>query len=127
MPPSAPSAPRTRDRLFLLQPGFADPAATAGVFYCIECAALEGVLGLHPHLLEQIDVERIAFPRPRARLVELIGEANQGCPVLVLASDADASLPGVKRSEATGALFVAGAVDIGEYFAVRYQLPRPHP
>jgi len=35
----------TRDRLFLLRPGFEDPAYPGQRFYCSHCALIEGVLG----------------------------------------------------------------------------------
>ncbi len=116
-----------RDRLFLLQPGFSDAAIAPQPFFCVECSALEGLLATMPQLALHIDVERIAFAKPRARLVTLLGEAAQNCPVLVLASVPDAALPGVQVSAASGAAFVSGAVSIGEYLAARYEMPRPHP
>ena len=40
----------TRDRLFLLQPGFEDPAYPGRCFYCWHCALIEGVLASFPLL-----------------------------------------------------------------------------
>ena len=34
-----------------------------------------------PH---QLDVRRIAFPRPRSEVIELVGEGHQGLPKLVM-------------------------------------------
>src|ERR1051325_11006350 len=69
--------PMTRDRLFLLRPGFEDPAYPGQRFYCWHCALIEGVLGSFPALAEQLDVERIAWPRPRQGVIALVGEENQ--------------------------------------------------
>ena len=81
-----------RDILFLLKPGFTDPALPGQDFYCWHCALIEGVLASFPHLGENLDVRRIAFPRPRAEVIALICESNQSLPVLVLAKDAPAGL-----------------------------------
>jgi Protein of unknown function (DUF3088) len=42
----------------------------------LDCALLEGVLASFPQLAHAIDVERIAWPRPRREVVELIGAEN---------------------------------------------------
>lgn len=73
------------DTLYLLQPGFTDPAYPGDTFYCWHCALMEGVLASFPELAARIDVRRIAWPRPRLEIVELLGEENQSLPVLVLA------------------------------------------
>ena len=58
-----------------------------------------------------LEVRRIEFPRPRREIVELIGAASQGCPVLVLAGNSD--LPsGAKKSEETGNAYISGAIPI---------------
>ncbi|WP_269583029.1 DUF3088 domain-containing protein [Roseibium sp. Sym1] len=74
-----------KDKLFLLAPGFEDPAFPGRTFYCWHCALMEGVLASFPDLAVKLDVRRIAWPRPRQELVDLLGEANQSLPVLVLA------------------------------------------
>lgn len=74
-----------KDTLFLLKPGFEDPAYPGQVFYCWHCALMEGVLASFPDLHEKLAVHRIAWPRPRMELVNLLGEAHQSLPVLVLA------------------------------------------
>lgn len=74
-----------RDQLFLLRPGFEDPAYPGKIFYCWHCALLEGVLASFPDLAARLDVMRIEWPRPRRELVELLGDQHQSIPVLVLA------------------------------------------
>ena len=74
------------DILFLLTPGFTDSArdGEGKKYYCPDCAFLEGVLGCCPDLRKQLDIRYVAYPRPRCEIVQLVGEAHQGCPNLVL-------------------------------------------
>ncbi len=78
--PAAEMKPLTRDKLFLLRPGFEDPDYPGAVFYCWHCALIEGVLASFPMLAASIDVERVAWPRPRMAVVELLGIENQSLP-----------------------------------------------
>ncbi|ERP98828.1 hypothetical protein Q669_00800 [Labrenzia sp. C1B10] len=45
---------------------------------------MEGVLASFPELADRLDVRRIAWPKPRREVAELLGEDNQSLPVLVL-------------------------------------------
>ena len=74
------------DILFLLNPNFSDSArdGEGKRYYCPDCAFLEGVLVYCPELREQLEIRYVDYPRPRKGIVELVGEANQGCPNLVL-------------------------------------------
>jgi hypothetical protein len=74
------------DTLFLLTPGFTDRArdGEGTRYYCPDCAFLEGVLACCPELRTRLDIRYVAYPRPRREIVELVGEAHQGCPNLVL-------------------------------------------
>jgi len=113
-----------RDKLFLLKPGFADPAYPGTTFYCWHCALMEGVLASFPKLAERLDVERIAFPRPRKEVVALVGEAHQNLPLLVLADDAPAALA---TGSHNGTRFVADKDDILAVLSKRHGFPVPHP
>lgn len=77
---------RAMDTLFLLTPGFTDSArdSESKTYYCPDCAFLEGVLACCPELRTQLDIRYVAYPRPRREIVQLVGEAHQGCPNLVL-------------------------------------------
>ena len=75
----------TRDRLFLLRPNFEDPAYPGQSFYCWHCALIEGVLASCPALADRLDVERIAWPKPRQEVIALVGEEDRWLPLLVLA------------------------------------------
>ena len=74
------------DILFLLNPNFTDGArdSEGKRYYCPSCAFLEGVLHYCPELRERLDIRYIDYPRPRREIIELVGDANQGCPNLVL-------------------------------------------
>ena len=113
-----------RDRLFLLQPDFTDPAYPGQRFFCWHCALLEGVLASFPQLHDALDVERIAWPRPRQAIIDLIGEDNQSLPVLVLADDAEA---GLETGAANGRKFVEGKDAILAALTARLGIPEAHP
>jgi len=114
----------TRDRLFLLKPDFVDPAYPGQRFYCWHCALLEGVLSCFPSLQSKIDVERIAWPKPRQAVVELVGENNQSLPLLVLAADAPDELA---TSKYRGRKFVDAKDAILAVLSRRHGIPWPHP
>ncbi len=73
-----------KDTLYILAPGFEDPAYPCKTFYCWHCALMEGVLASFPELADRLDIRRIAWPKPRREVAELLGEDNQSLPVLVL-------------------------------------------
>lgn len=112
-----------KDILFLLP---ADLASDDGRWYCRECAEVRGVLAYYPQLAELLDIREVAHPRPRAAIVELIGEEHQNAPTLVIgdaAREVPADLP-VK--EANGRRFFDDAKAIGLYLAAVYGIGRPH-
>jgi hypothetical protein len=73
----------TRDRLFLLASEFEDPDLPGRKFYCRDCITIEGLLAAFPERAADLDVIRVAYPRPRAAVIDAIGEANQNLPALV--------------------------------------------
>ena len=75
----------SRDTLFLLEPDFADAALPGRNFYCKDCVTIEGLLATFPERAANLQIVRVAYPRPRAAVVEAIGEANQNLPALVFA------------------------------------------
>lgn len=110
--------------LYLLEPGFEDPALPGQKFFCRHGSLVEGVLGHFPEVRDQLEIRRVAFPRPRREVIAAIGEANQGLPVLVLP-------PGETWSGANGGhdgrIFATGAESILATLAERYGLPVIHP
>ena len=113
-----------RDRLIILQSEFSDPAYPDQRFYCRHCMLMEGLLAAFPALRSRIDVERIAWPKPRAEVVALIGPENQSLPVLILAQDARA---GLETGSWGGRRFVSGKDAILRALAARHGIPDPHP
>lgn len=113
-----------KDTLFLLKHDF--PDGPGKLFYCPECAQISGVLHYYPQLRHVLGVRYVDFPRPRPEVVALVGEANQGCPVLVLGDSAPDAVEGVKIHEHYGRRFVSGAEDIGHYLSAVYGIGRPH-
>jgi len=109
--------------LFLLKPGFYD--GEEGPFYCPHSAAIEGILKYLPEIEEKVDVRRIDFQRPRVDVIELIGEENQGSPVLVLAAESEVP-PGVGVYKKTGRAFLHGTMEIGNYLSSTFGVMRPH-
>ena len=113
-----------RDILFLLKHGF--PDGPGAPYYCPECALISGVLHYYPQLRHQVDVRYVDFPRPRQEVIALVGEINQGCPVLVLGDAAPPSVEGVTIGSFNHRRFISGAEGIGNYFAKVYETGRPH-
>lgn len=113
-----------RDILLLIQPDFVDPQYPGRRFYCWHCALLEGVLASFPELRHHLDVERVAWPRPRARAVELVGEANQSLPLLVLSGEPSGRLT---TETYRGRHFIANKDAILDALFVRYGIAEPHP
>jgi hypothetical protein len=113
-----------KDALFLLKPDFQD-AGDDTRYFCPACAFIEGVLGFYPRLRQSIQVTYVDYPRPRPAIVALLGEAHQGCPVLVLADGSETGeLEGVR--EHGGRRFITGEVAITRYLAARYGIGKPH-
>jgi hypothetical protein len=112
-----------RDQLYLLKPDFHDQGKT---YYCPGCAEVIGLLEFYPALKQGIDIHYVDYPRPRPKLVSLLGEQNQSCPVLVL-STAPQNLPAhLKVQHANGHAFVADAREIGAYLAHVHGIGIPH-
>lgn len=120
MPPIS----EARDTLFLLTAGFEDPAFPGERFYCWHCALLEGLLTSFPDLATKLDVRRVAWPRPRATVIEAVGEPNQSLPVLLLAKGSSTELA---TGSHHGRHFVAGSDEISRALHVRHGFPRQHP
>jgi hypothetical protein len=113
-----------RDKLFLLNVDFEDPAFPGRRFYCWHCVLMEGLLTSFPAMAARIDVERIAWPRPRSAVIDMIGAENQSLPVLVLADDAPSGLETGRFGERR---FVEGKDAILHALNLRYGIPIPHP
>ena len=109
--------------LFLLKPNFYD--GEEGPFFCPHSAALEGLLKYVPDLESRLDVRRIDFQRPRTDIVKLLGEENQGTPVLVLDEGMEAP-PEAQVSESTGRVFFLGETEISKFLHREFGIIRLH-
>jgi len=109
-----------KDQLYLLKPGFFN--ATLGPLYCSDSLPVEGMLGFFPQLRNAIDVHYVEFPRPRAPLIKLLGEANQSIPVLVLAAGRRIIDTTLEPRQANGRMFFADERSIRQYLSAQYDL-----
>jgi hypothetical protein len=108
-----------KDHLFLLKPGFF--IAERGPFYCGDSLPIEGLISLYPALRDAVEVVHIDFARPRANLVEILGEEHQSAPVLVLANPDNAPAD-VETKTASGKHFIDNEADIRRYLSKRFAL-----
>ena len=117
----------TRDILFLLRPGFVDSALDGATFHCPACVHVEGLLTCFPELRDVLDIRYVDYPRPREAIVALLGDAHQGCPVLVIEDGSNVSSPHAQRSADTGRRFVDGPAAITAYLAQTRGIAPAHP
>lgn len=103
-----------QDRLYLIKSGFTEQGKT---YYCPGCVEMIGLLETYPALKEKIEIHWVDFARPRPDLVALLGEENQGCPVLVLNADPSNPPAHLKIQHANGHAFVADPRPIGDFLA----------
>lgn len=109
--------------LFLLKPGFFD--GEEGPFYCPHAAAVEGMLKYIPDYEDKVEIHRIDYPRPRPGVLALLGEENQGTPVLVLA-EGTAVPDSAQISESTGRAFIDNTSAIGIFLGQEFGKMVPH-
>jgi hypothetical protein len=110
-----------KDQLYLLRPGFMN--AGMGPLYCSDSAPVEGVLSFFPQLRDLLDIHYLEFPRPRAPLIEALGESNQSLPVLILAADRQVKDQELEPSHAKGKVFFTDEKSIRHYLSTQYNLP----
>ncbi|MCX5493702.1 DUF3088 domain-containing protein [Kaistia dalseonensis] len=112
----------SRDKLFLIEPGFEDPTRPGERFVCPYCNQVEGLLAAFPDLATRLDVVRVPFARPRQPVIDLLGETNQSLPVLVLA-DGEAPADAERHDDRA---FVSDTRRILELLSERHGFPRLH-
>ena len=113
----------SKHTLFLLTPGFFD--GDEGPFFCPHSASVEGLLKYVPDLESILDVHRISFQRPRQDVIKLLGEENQGTPVLIL--DQGTEIPAEAQvSASTGRAFFLGEIEIGKFLHREFEIMKPH-
>jgi hypothetical protein len=110
-----------KDQLFLLRPGFHN--AGLGPLYCGNSVAIEGLLSFCPDLRTLVDVNYLEFPRPRAALVDALGEHHQSAPVIVLADETTIQDGGIKAKSAKGRRFIDDEGLIRRYLSTQFDQP----
>lgn len=85
-----------------------------------------GLLELYPAIKEHIETRHLNFPRPHPELVELLGDKNQGCPVLVLKDAPTGLSTSTPVRQAKGHWFIEGADEIAGYLAHVHGIGIPH-
>nr|WP_277924015.1 DUF3088 domain-containing protein [Sphingomonas hankookensis] len=113
-----------RDRLYLLDPQFDDPAYPGRSFYCRDCITLDGLLARFPDKASMLEVVRIPYPRPRDAVIAAVGEAHQNLPLLVLAPGAD---PALADGRHDGTYFVSDLKALLHALHIRHGFPEAHP
>lgn len=110
--------------LLMLKPWFDD--GDIGPFYCPGCGVVEGFFAYNPDVREHVEIILVEYKRPRPKIIEYLGEENQGSPVLVI--DNPSKIPdGAKRSLSTGKTFIDDPILICDYLGKRFNSIRPHP
>ena len=112
------------DRLYLLKPQFMDQGK--GPYFCLGCAQMLGLLEFYPALKQKLEVRYLDFKRPRPELVDLLGEENQSCPMLVLKNLPAGSPAFVPIQKEKERWFIDGADEIARYLAHVYGIGIPH-
>ncbi|WP_456835533.1 MULTISPECIES: DUF3088 domain-containing protein [unclassified Bradyrhizobium] len=112
------------DQLFLLERPFSDPTLPGQQFYCWHCLLLDGLLSAFPGCATRLDVRRISWARPRAALIERLGQDHQSAPVLIL--EQGSSLP-ENASYVNGRAYVDEPFAILHLLAARHGFPAPYP
>ena len=114
----------SRDTLFLLKSDFVDGPGLP--YYCPHCAELSGVLSYFPKLKYTLDIRYVDFARPRVDIVAMLGEANQNCPMLVLAEKPGLDALEMMSGEFNGRFFITGPREIARYWSHVQGISRPH-
>ena len=98
-------------KLFLLNPDFQDIKLSAeNKYFCPPGTLIEGLLSFYPRLRNELEVHYVDFVRPRPAIIDLIGEENQSCPVLIF----------------DDGTFINEPNDIVRYLAENHQIAQSH-
>ncbi len=116
-------------RLFLLKPNFIDSKIdTLGLhYYCPYSAFIEGILSYYPKLRQHIDITYVDFPRPRRVIIDLVGEENQGCPILIITKEENETIDTSYFKTYGDLRFINDTSLITRFLAEKYKIGLPHP
>jgi len=115
-------------KLFLLNPGFTDSNADneGKLYFCPPCALIKGVIKYYPQLEELIEIHHVDFKRPRPAIIELIGEENQSCPVLIIDNEPDNNTESSYFEKHGDKLFVNSPDLITKYLSEKFGIGIAH-
>jgi hypothetical protein len=113
---------RMKDTLFVFRPGFTDDGTE---YFCPFSAQVIGFLTYYPRVRQSLDVVELSYAKPRKPLVDLVGEAHQAAPLLVLGGP-PVIVPKVTIGEANGHRFVEKTIEILRYLSATRSVPGPH-
>ena len=84
------------------------------------------MLQFYPQFEDRLEIRYVDFPRSGPELVDLLGEQNQSCPIVVV----ETVPPGIRSScrlpQANSRTIVEGANKISEYLAHVDGIGIPH-
>ena len=116
-------------KLFLLSPNLPDKKLSENsLYFCPDCAMVEGVLKYYPGIKEEIDITYVDFERPRQPIVDLVGPNFQGCPILIIHKN-DIEKEDMMRNEFKTSgdyYFLYKNSTIAQFFAKKYDVGFPH-
>jgi len=74
--------------------------------------------------LDDIEIERLKYERPRPAIIDVLGKENQGAPCLVLADPAKAMQYNLPVHEVLGHTFIDDEKSILLYLSLAYGVSR---
>ena len=117
------------EKLFLLKPDFIDVKIDneGKLYYCPQCAMIAGIIKYYPQLETVLEINYVDFKRPREIIIDLIGEENQSCPVLIIKNSQEQN-DDISYFHSYGdKLFVNSTDSIIKYLSEKYGIGIPHP
>ncbi|WP_298143464.1 DUF3088 family protein [Flavobacterium sp.] len=115
--------------LFLLPSAFLDHniPPKSQMYFCPDCALLEGMLSYFPDLRKLLDIRYIAYERPRTEIVALLGEEHQNCPLLIIDENIVFAHNYADLKTVNGIRFLNSGTAIAQFLANQYGFSMPHP
>ncbi|HSO88304.1 MAG TPA: DUF3088 family protein [Draconibacterium sp.] len=116
-------------RLFLLKPDFKDSKIDneGKSYFCPQCAMIAGIIKYYPQLETGIEIYYVDFKRPRNVIIDLIGEDNQSCPVLVIDNHQEDCVDLSYFNSYGDKLFINSTDLIAKYLSEKYGIGILHP
>jgi len=116
-------------KLFLLKPDFKDSKTDSEgkLYYCPQCVMIAGIIKYYPQLETLLEVNYVDFQRPRNPIIELIGEENQSCPVLIIENNQEENIDLSYFNSYGDKLFINSMDSIIKYLSENYGIGIPHP